>query len=113
MGYPTTRFEPGTAKAQQPATMANRLVANPWKKNSSGYVGKTASFNEPTGFLRQHRLFRGGTRPTHDQMISYIDADKEQCGVEAIGRVFHRQIVVSSLPAVIGKPPHASLVLEP
>ncbi|MFW9035474.1 IS3 family transposase, partial [Corynebacterium striatum] len=32
-------------------------------------------------------FFRSGTRPTHDQMISYIDAYKDQFGVEAICRV--------------------------
>ena len=32
-------------------------------------------------------FFRSGTRPTHDQMISYIDAYKDQFGIEAICRV--------------------------
>ena len=48
---------------------------------------ETVDSNVPTGSSRPRPLFRSESQLPHDQMISYIDEHKEQCGVEAICRV--------------------------
>ncbi|MDR7293367.1 hypothetical protein J2S67_000635 [Pseudoglutamicibacter albus] len=53
-------------------------MAGQWKKDSSDYLGRVEGSDLLTGPLRLLRLFRSGTRSSHDQMISYKDIYKEE-----------------------------------
>lgn len=71
--------------------MLNPPVEKPWEKREIGYGGKSAKSNEATGYWSLLRLFSGRTRASQDQVISYIDTDKERFAVEVICRVLRQE----------------------